>query len=118
MKSALAALFILMASEACAGQPDGRWVTVSSGDRGAPAYMVNIGSIHRRTMDHSQIPTGASILVYRAVGHRLDVEQFYTLVFDCRGHFMIWKHPETTDMIPGNSLISHIEDVACFSRED
>jgi hypothetical protein len=77
-------------------------------------YRISLGSIKRKTMDHADLPTGAQILVYRDDGGPPDDEAFFTMVFDCTGHFMLWHHPEDTRRINPDSMASQLEDVACW----
>lgn len=89
-----------------------RWKDIP-GENGI-IYRVDLGSIERKTMDHSDLPSGAKILIYRDDGGAPDDEAFYTMVFDCRGRFMLWNHPEDVRQINPRSYASRLEDIACW----
>lgn len=89
-----------------------RWRDIPGAD--GIVYRVNLDSIKRKTMDHSDLPSGAKVLVYRDDGGPIDDQAFFTMVFDCRGRFMLWHHPEDTRRITPKSFASKLEDIACW----
>jgi len=110
MIAMVATASIAMCAVAHAGTS--RWREIPGSD--GVIYRVNLDSIKRKTMDHSDLPSGAKILVYRDDGGQADDEAFFTMVFDCRGRFMLWHHPEDTRLITPKSFASTIEDIACW----
>lgn len=104
---------LLGPAAAAEGKPPGEWKIVHASKD--VRYLISLKSIERKTMDHSKLIGEAHILVYRDDGKPFDPESFATMVFDCRGHFHQWNHPEEGEDIKSESIAEDLQEIACWA---
>jgi hypothetical protein len=93
---------------------EAKWTTVATSEDGA-IYRVNVNSIERQ-FDKSGFPTQAYILIYRDTGGPQTPEGFHIVGFDCRGKWRVFDDVKTVHKTDPNSVVSSIEDIACWGK--
>lgn len=111
MRTIALAIIALAALLARAAADPASWRTITTRD--GVNYLLDVGSIERR-LDAAGLPTQAYLVVYRDDGGPPDARGFHVIWFDCRGSYRLLDDVETTRRITYGSVISRVEDVACW----
>lgn len=111
MKTIAAIAIILAALVVPARADPADWRTIATED--GVSYLLNVGSIERK-FDHTGAPYQAVILVYRDTGGPLDDRGYHIVGFDCRGRYMLFDDVRDIHQIKYGSIISRVEDIACW----
>lgn len=76
-------------------------------NRDGAVYFVALNTI-QRVRGTGPIAGNVSMMVYSDKQH-----EFYTMLFDCRGSFMLWSDPATVRTIRAGTMARVFEQAAC-----
>lgn len=110
----IATIAALLALATVAHAGEAKWTTITGSEDGS-IYRVNTGSIERK-LDKSGRPIQAHILIYRDTGGPQTPDGFHIVGFDCRGKWLVFDDVKTVHKTDPNSVVSSIEDVACWGK--